>query len=257
MSMKWIFIPVLILVVVLGSGSAEAQIVNTLRGFDEDESGWSGELEVRFAQSGGNTDVLTFGAGAQVQWQGERQRVRALGAASRSESDEKKTAESSMLHLRHNYDLRTWLASLLFAQVQENPFQRLQLRRLLGAGARFDVIDAEDWALSLGAAHMFEREEIEDDEIGAGGTSNNQRLSVFVTCAGDLTENLSADVVAFYQPLWSDFEDSRATSQATLRLGIVGSLELVLRGSVEHDARPPAGVEETDWSYRTALSLGL
>ena len=248
---------------------AQSQIINTIRGFDEDDLGWTGTLEARFAQSGGNTDVLTFGGGGTIQWLSESQRIRLIGRATRSENDGKRIADASMSHLRHNYRFTPWFASLTFVQIQRNPFQRLNSRLLIGAGARFDLVRREDWSLFGGVAHMYEREEIKPDGTTGGDGSGDDgssdaaskgtrtdidhRASVFLSWSGDLREGVSIDLSGFYQPLWSDFADARATGSGELLVSLVGALSLGLEGSVTRDSEPPVGVEETDWSYLTKL----
>ncbi|MCA9758745.1 MAG: DUF481 domain-containing protein [Candidatus Eisenbacteria bacterium] len=275
--------PLLLCLLVGLATPASAQIVNTIRSFDADDLGWTGSLEARFSQSGGNTDVLTFGGGGTVQWMSDAQRVRLLAKAARSENDGKKIADASMAHLRHNYRFTPRIASLLFTQVQRNPFQRLRSRLLIGAGARFDLVTREEWSLFGGVAHMYEREEIEADASGAAARSEaeelrrgaaarsgaegsvaatiadgtrtdvDHRASVFISWSGDLKDGVSVDLSGFYQPLWSDFADVRATASGELLVAIVGSLSLGLEGSVTQDSEPPAGVKETDWSYLTKL----
>ncbi|MEZ4647356.1 MAG: DUF481 domain-containing protein [Candidatus Eisenbacteria bacterium] len=245
---------------------AQSQIVNTIRSFDADDLGWTGSLEARFSQTGGNTEVLSFGGGGTVQWMNETQRARLIAKATRSENDGKKLADASMAHFRHNYRFTPWLSSLVFTQAQRNPFQRLRSRVLVGVGARFDLVAREEWSLFGGVAHMYEREEIEADHTGDGSgdasgdgsedttrTDVDHRASVFLSWSGDLKEGVSVDLSGFYQPLWSDFGDARATGSGELLVGIVGALSLGLEGSVAHDSEPPAGVKETDWSYLTKL----
>lgn len=245
-------------------GISSAQIVNTIRGFDDDDLGWTGSLEARFSQTGGNTDVLGFGGGGTIQLLSERQRIRLIAKANRSENDGRRIADAAMSHLRHNYRFTPWLASLAFVQIQRNPFQRLNSRLLVGAGARFDLVQREDWSLFGGIAHMYEREQIEaDGSNGSGGSGDgvaggtvtdvDHRASVFLSWSGDLREGLGVDLSGFYQPLWSEFGDARATGSGELVVALVGALSLGLEGSVTRDSEPPEGVEETDWSYLTKL----
>ncbi|MCA9727403.1 MAG: DUF481 domain-containing protein [Candidatus Eisenbacteria bacterium] len=256
---RWILSCLLLLA---GSGSVvDAQIVNTLSGF-EDEPGWSGGAEARFAQAGGNTDVLTLGAAAKVQWQsaagdsgalGSRHRVRVLGGATRSEADGRKVADSSMSHLRYNYRITPWLATVTFVQHQRDPFQRLQSRFLLGAGLRFDIVRQAAWELSLGGAHMSERESIREEPAA----DYDQRLSTFLLWVGNLTSSVEVNVTGFYQPRWSDWGDARATASGELRVDLASALAVGWSASLQHDSRPPEGVKSTDWSYLTKLIVSL
>jgi len=233
--------------------TADAQILNTLRGWSSDEPGWSGKLGASFAASGGNTDVVSVAASARAQWLGGRQRVRALVGGTRTESDGRKSSESLVGHVRHNVEIVSWFSTLVFAQVQENPFQRLESRVLLGAGGRFDVARHETWALSVGVAHMFETERLD----GESGRRDDHRLSSFASAEGDLSESVTIDATAFYQPRWSDFADSRLVASGSLSVALVGSLSLEVAAAVQVDTRPPDGVERRDWSQVTGLSVSF
>jgi hypothetical protein len=144
---------------------------------------------------------------------------------------------------------------LTFTQIQRDPFQRLSSRLLVGAGLHLDPVQRSTWSLSLGAAHMVEREVIREvDE-----PSYAQRLSTYLYWHGDVTESkaIGVNVTGFYQPRWSDWGDVRAngTAELTARLGPVVTLGLV--ASLQNNSRPPADVEATDWSYLTKLAFNF
>jgi putative salt-induced outer membrane protein YdiY len=230
-----------------------AQIVNTLRGFDADRTGWAGEVGGSFSRSGGNTDVLTLSAGGGVQWQGERNRWRLLGDVTLSESDGERDEESTLGHLRHNFRLAPRVATLAFVQIQENPFQRLKSRFLAGAGLRFDLLRREDLVAAAGAAPMVEVERIEE----RSGSDTDLRLSTFLSIEGRLDERTSVDLTSFVQPLAEDFADLRATVEASLRLAVTARLSVVASLNLTHDTEPPDDVEKTDWKTRNGLTWKL
>lgn len=254
--------PVLILVILFGVvRSAPAQIVNTLSGFS-DVPAWSGVAEATFAQSSGNTDVLTLGAAGKVQWQSPARpesawghRVRLLGGVSRTDVNGNTAVDSSMGHLRDLHRLRPWISTLAFAQIQRDRFQRLRSRLLVGAGFQFDPVQRSNWSLSLGAAHMVEREDIRD----VNEPKHAQRLSTYLYWHGDLTDSktVGVNVTGFYQPRWSDLGDVRANGAAelTARLGPVVTLGLV--ASLQNNSRPPTNVKATDWRYQTRLTFNI
>jgi putative salt-induced outer membrane protein YdiY len=254
--------PFLVLLLLLGAArGASAQIVNTLSGFSE-VPGWSGVAEATFTRSGGNTDVLTLGTAAKVQWQSPvtpqsawRQRIRLLGGVSRTEVNGDEVVDSSMAHVRDLIRLRSWLSTLAFTQIQRDRFQRLRSRMLVGAGFQVDPVQRSTWSLTAGAAHMVEREEIRDSNAPLYA----HRLSTYLYWHGDLTGNkaIGVNVTSFYQPRWSDWRDVRANGAAelTARLGPVVTLGLV--ASLRSNSRPPTGVDETDWSYLTKLTFNF
>ncbi|MFO7653750.1 MAG: DUF481 domain-containing protein [Candidatus Krumholzibacteriia bacterium] len=236
---------------VLAAGPAHGQILNTLRGFADREPGWSGSATGYLAAAGGNSEYEEYGGALTVQWQGEHQRVRALGSGELRSSDDERTAENTTGHLRHNWFFHRRLATVAFVQIQRNPFQRLEERLLAGGGLRFEVLSREQMRWFLGVTTMFEDEAIED----VAGRERRHRMSSFVSLVYRAREGLSVDLTGFYQPRWSDFADARATAAAAVKVAVIGTLHLDVTASLQYDARPAPGVETTDWTVRNGLGV--
>ncbi len=230
---------------------AHAQILDTLRGFQTNEMGWSGSAELRFSVAGGNTDVSALMGAARSQWQGDDHRWRAIAVGTRVTAGGEEIAESTQLHVRHNAHLKGRAYSLAFTQHQHNPFQRLRSRFLLGAGIRIDLIRGEKLGMSLGASHMTEIERIQDES----GSDTDQRMSSFVMVTGQLNEHVGVDITGFVQPLWREFGDMRAILNAGLRASLGSGFSLNLVHTLAHDSSPPAGVETTDWRVQSGVSV--
>jgi putative salt-induced outer membrane protein YdiY len=243
-------LPVLLLTLLLTPTLVRAQIINTLRGFADDEPGWSGSLNGYFNLAGGNTEYREYGGAATLQYLKDRHRFRALGSVLRKESRGANIAQSSRIHVRHNYWFLPRWASILFVQDSSNPFQRLDSRFLLGAGARYDLVRDERVDIYLGVATMLEEDVIQGD---SQGREREQRMSSFLSVLYDLSATARLDVVAFYQPVWSDFADYRTVVAAQLKVMITGSLYLTLDYGLQHDNRPPEGVLETDWNLGSGI----
>jgi len=226
-------------------------ILNTLEGYEQLDPGWSGNLSGLFSGSGGNTERILFEAGGKVQWQLEKDRLRLQASGGYEESAGLETARNVVVHLRHNRDLNEKLATVSFAQVQHNPFQQLQSRWLFGAGVRQYLWKDEKGNVSYGVTPMLELERLEghDDHLARG------RLSVFLHIARHLSDSARLDLVAFWQPLFSDFSDSRATANLVFTVDMIGEVDLKVGVNVEDNATPPVGVERTDW--QTYMGLGL
>ena len=239
-----------LVVLLLGATSADAQIINTLRGWQEDEPGWSGELAAAIAIAQGNTEYFEFDLSAAAQYWQDRHRVRGLASSARRTASDVEVAEATLLHLRYNYRLTPVVHSLVFIQAQRNPFQRIEGRYLLGLGARFDVIRAESWEASLGAAYMRERENLTDDDSGAVARN---RGNFFASVLGRVTEEVLVDAYGFYQPVLNDFPNARISAGSNLDVALVGQLALVVGFRLAYNSQPAAGVENTDMWLRTGL----
>jgi hypothetical protein len=234
--------------------SSQAQIINTLRGFDRQSMGWSGDVEGAVAIADGNTDYLEYAFSASLQNLNERNRWALLGHYMRRSAGDQRIAENRMTHLRHNYRFRSHLASVLFLQGQHDPFRRIETRLLAGAGMRLDVLRGRQWEAGFGATWMLEGDELTDDDQGM---LTEHRLSFFLSVYNTETDHANVDVVAFYQPRVDDFADERAFVSASFEADIVGGVYFLLRYNLTHDAAPPPGVLKTDQTLRSGIGLRL
>jgi hypothetical protein len=237
----------------LAAAPAQAAIINSLRGFDRDERGWSGSLTGSYGAAGGNTRESTFAGSGQVQWNDLTQTAKLIAAAKRTTSRGEETARAILGHLRHNYRLGPRWATVTFLQAQQNPFQRLDSRYLAGLGARYDLVDSDRVLWSLGGTHMWESQRIQDET----GHRDAQRLSAFTSLEAKLGEGVVLDFLTFYQPKWSDFGDWRLFGQVLLEVELNGTLSLFTGYQIEHNERPPAGVEMTDWETTTGFKAAF
>jgi hypothetical protein len=237
----------------LVSGVAQAEIVDTLAGFDEDTVGVSGALGAGISANGGNTETVSFSGSARVQWQQRAERIRFLAGSTYETARGVRTKEDLLLHVRHNHRLRSWVRSLLFAQLQRNPFQRLQSRTLLGAGARFEPVAGNEVDLTIGVAYMLEMERLVD----VSGTNTEHRLSSFVTVAAFPREGVTIESTVFVQPRLDAFEDVRVAGQASIRSRVIGPVSLAVSATYLYDRKPPEEVAREDWSIKSGLQLTL
>jgi putative salt-induced outer membrane protein YdiY len=228
-----------------------AGIVNSLRGWSEEEQGWSGALAGSYGASGGNSPQSTFEGSGRVQLRSRANVWRLIASGNRTTVQGVETKSSTLGHLRHNYLLNDRWATLAFLQQYRNPFQRLDSRFLLGVGGRWRAVKGEKTLIYLGAAYMFEQERIQGEE----GHDKAQRLSAFASLEADLKEEVVVDFLLFYQPQWSDFSDWRFYGEAALEVELTGSLSLFVSYKLEHNSTPPEGVEQTDWSTKTGLAF--
>jgi putative salt-induced outer membrane protein YdiY len=59
----------------------------------------------------------------------------------------------------------------------------------------------------------------------------------------------------YYQPAWKDTADFRVLDDAAISITLTKQLDLKLSLEVAHDSLPPAGIRQTDISYKTGLEL--
>ncbi len=229
-----------------------AQIVNTLRGFSDEEPGFDGELSLYMDLAQGNTEYQEFSGSLTFQWKGRRQRVRVLSSGRWKTARGEDVANASSGHLRHNWWFAHRWGTIVFVQNQHDRFQRLKSRFLLGGGLRWDLHRSRAFDAFVGMTTMLENEQLEGD---GRSEPRRQRMSSFLSLLFDLNDHATFDMVAFYQPRWADFSDFRSSLQARLKTDVVAQLYFELNFSHRYDSRPPEGVKRDDWTLRTGLGM--
>jgi hypothetical protein len=240
------------------AGSVNAQIVNTLRGFNDDERGWSGALAGTVAFAEGNTEYFEFELNGKIQYQTIRHRWRVIGINMRRTALGVEIAEARLGHFRHNYRVWSRYSTIAFLQGQYNPFMRIESRILIGAGGRAELFGGDVWRSAVGVTLMHEAEELTDDTafdpaLQSGDTTTNYRFSCFLTLYRAGGNGVDIDMWGFYQPIVDDFADARASGAASIRVDLVGELGLLVSYVVKYDSNPPLGVEKHDYMLRSGL----
>jgi hypothetical protein len=237
-------------VAALAVQSASAQIINTLRGFDDEEYGWSGGVLGSMALAEGNTQYFEFEVDAKVQYQSERHRWRAIASSTRRTALGAEVAESRVAHLRHNYRFLPRVSSIVFLQGQYNPFVRVETRVLVGGGARVEVVQGIRWNSAVGLTLMHEIEELTYQK---GEYTTRNRFSFFLTVYRAEKKGVNIDIWGFYQPVIDDLANARASGAASIRVNVVGGLYFLAGYVVSHDSNPPESVKKLDQTLRSGL----
>lgn len=240
------------------AGSADAQIVNTLRGFEDEEPGWSGLIAGGIAMAEGNTQYFEFELDGKIQYQTDRNRWRVIGVNTRRTAMEVEIAESRLGHFRHNFNLRSRFSTVAFLQGQYNPFLRIESRVLFGGGARAELYRGDLWRSAIGVTVMRETEELTVEDVDQqtsqpAATTTKYRFSYFFTLYRAGTKGFDVDIWGFYQPVIDDFIDARASAAASVRVDVVGEVYLLVSYVIEYDHSPPVGVKKRDDVLRSGL----
>lgn len=229
--------------------------VNTER-FRKDASreGISGSLELSFANRTGNTDLQSAGATLHLGWQRAPHMVLLVGDVNRGEARGAKTINKGFTHLRCNYRMRPRVALELFAQHEYDEFSLLDARTLLGIGPRFTVANGESWAVFWGIAYMAEWEKLDVPPGGPDAPSTfTNRGSTYLALSADIADRVWLTNTVYAQPDLEDANDLRVLEELSLKVGIAGSLSLLVNATMRHDEEPPTGVRPLDTSISNRL----
>lgn len=213
-------------------------------------------VEGSFTGRTGNVESLVVGAAAMG-----AARVGRHGFFGSTQADyvrfgQQTRVSKSFIHLRYNYALFEWLYPEAFVQQQQDKFQRLKLRELLGAGPRFIVADAEDFRVAAGTAYMLEYERISVAEGAPDpATTTAHRLSSYVSTAWLPDSRVRLTSTLYAQPRFDAPRDFRVLFETALTTDISKRLAVKVLVSIRYDNRPPTEVKTTDAEVKNAFEL--
>ncbi len=165
------------------------------------------------------------------------------------------TASNTFAHLRHQYSLLPWWSTDAFVQVQQDRFQRLRSRTLVGGGPAFQLYRSNQVILHTGTGIMHERERyLGSSELDRADTF---RSTSYLSFSADLGERATFSLSAYVQPRLADWSDLRVLDEAALTVSVNSWLTTSLGFVIRHDSAPPAGVKKTDVEVRHSLGLTL
>jgi len=206
------------------------------------------EQGLSFSSKSGNVEKMDFKLATSLKQYGEGYVNTLFFFYDYGESRGQKDTNALLFHLRHIHDLG-WkdLNAELFTQVEKDDFRDITSKTLLGSNLRYKI-DTEklDVFVGLGVFYAWLDEVNIKDEY----TSINS----YVSLNYQFTDSTSLTYKAYYQPRIDDFDDFQLYQKAQLKVNITNRLSLFVNLLHEYDAKPPVGIEKSDFAQTTGLS---
>lgn len=215
-----------------------------------DSEGFAGKVGLSVSGSSGNSDKVSGEGSTRLLWRRGLHTSMFVASYSYGKSRGVRDTNKAFAHLRHRYAFSEAWEVEAFGQAQQNEFALLKLRTLLGGGLRWSA-QADGLSLALGLGSFYEREALKPaaNEPVARLWRGNTYLSLFYK----LNSRIRFQNTVYYQPAWRNAADFRLLDDAGLNVSLTETLDLRLSFEVANDSRPPAGIKDTDISYKTGL----
>jgi len=221
------------------------------------KEGVSTHAEVAADGASGNTVKNSTKAELLTQWQHGGHTEYLLTQYAYGKSSGVVDTNRFFAHLRHRTQISERWGIEGFAQVGRDPFARMSLRTLYGAGLRWVLLErAEHSAIYLGLGGFYEHERL---SFKAGTTdpleSRLWRGNAYLVLKRQVNERVRAYSTTYYQPAFKQAADFRLLEQLAVSVNLHKNLDLKLSLDLTHDSRPPQGVKPTDVRYSTGLAI--
>ena len=221
----------------------------------EQKQGLSGDVEILFSGTSGNSDTTTTSLDTQINWIESRYINLFLAGYKYGKANGVQNADNAFGHYRHIHNINATMDWEGFAQLEQNEFTRLSYRGLLGGGMRFAIGDTSSHKGFLGLGAFYSKEKIQYRiSLTDDGTYSQTRGNFYVLSRYKGTPTISWSNAIYYQPRLNEVSDYRALLQSKLDFKINHKLNFRVSLDIAHDSKPSQSIEKTDTSYSTGLN---
>lgn len=244
------FGPVLFLGLLLSSPAAAIVDVND-QYFAEPDAAMFSALSVDFSGARGNDQRSEFGIDSHSIWRRKRSTWLLIGSYQTAESEGRDTADNAFVHVRYVRKLASGGLEF-YAQGQRDRFQKLDSRKLVGLGYRFDWrSEQRDLGALIGIGLMHEEERFveETDRVKQVRANFYLTLSLPVGLARQTRWSLSAHA----QPGLSG-GGMRSIAVTKIATKLTDKLSLDFSVAYDHDSKPIFGVNSENLRYTSGLT---
>lgn len=246
-SIKILKISLMILII---STIASSQVNTERKRLGLEKSGFSGNINLTYSVTMGNSELIELGLAPNLVWRGGRNQVFMLNDLALVTSDDEDIISKGFSHLRYNLDMHQHVVYELFTQAQFDKSQDLEDRYLAGTGLRILYLNNERKLLASGVAGMYEFE-----ELSTGERTEIFRGSFYLSTRISLNDKLQLRNTVYFQPEFGDLDDYRILDEGELSILISESISFVSHIKYRYDSKPPFDIKDYDLSIKNGLKF--
>ncbi len=223
----------------------QAQVVNIEQArIRMDSLGWAGMLNGTFSAQKYRDVFYNAALRGVIQHKMDRELWLLLVDAGISVADQVQLNNNSLIHVRNNYELKSWVRWESFAQVQQNRLLGLQRRHLCGTGPRFVIWDDDRFRLFTGTLAMVELEKIR------GGTKSEWfgRASGYISWSFNDPGKWAFSSTTYFQPIMNRLADHRWAGQHAFSWALNHNWSMRVELTHFYDSRPPKDIVKSTFN---------
>jgi putative salt-induced outer membrane protein YdiY len=215
-------------------------------------------FSVNYSLRAGNQDRSDLGAGSRLDYKAGRHYVFLLGNLNYGISQGVTYKNRSFAHLRYNYALKPAVVGELFGQLENDPFTLLQIRLLVGMGARLRYLSGEHLALFQGSGLMLEHEALDANKVIVHPSEITAlRWNNYLNARLQLDEHVSFFNTLYVQPRLDEFGDIRLLLDSGITVNLNDHVAITTTLNLRYDSRPPDTIASFDLELKNGLRLAF
>jgi hypothetical protein len=212
-------------------------------------------VRASMASYAGNTRGVIFGSAALVGIHGAKNFAFLTLSGDYTRLNGEVSVAKWFGHLRHDYQLRDWLAWEEYGQIESDRFRRIRLRELVGTGPRFGLARGDVFELYYGASYMYEHTKLDTAATGGRGQGGAHRFSNYISALLHAHERVTLSSVTYYQPRFDRVSDYILLSVNGADFTITSRLHSRVDVVARFDSITPPDVKRADLELKSALEL--
>ena len=224
--------------------------VESLR--QHEEQGFKGKLKLGLTGRSGNVSKFQGRVGALHGLRHEKKEYLLLGKYRYGQINNVKNTHEGNIHFRFTYYFSQFFPLETYGQMEFDQFKRLNVRKIIGSGLRFELAKTKKHFFYLGWGGFYEYEKT--GNIALENTQRTFRGSLYLTYLFLPNRQKEFSLVVYYQPDMAVFSDYRLQIDGGLSISLSGPFSLENKLSFRRDNHPPAEVKADDTSYLTGIS---
>ena len=235
-------------------GHLRAQIVNIeeyrITGTN-DTTHWYGHLKGSGSVAKVKQQSLQFNAEARIQFKKDPHLILWLLNSSLLRAGDQNFQNQVFAHTRYNYKLSERWTAEAYAQIQSNPLQELNSRKLIGSGIRYRALKSGNGRqrMYLGASDM-----VEENIFTAPYPSNTRhRFSSYASITFRVGTQATLYSTSYWQPVWGLIKNYRFSSDWNLAVTIAKKVSLTSEFIYNYDSGLPETATASSYLWRNGL----
>lgn len=239
-----------------------AHPVLALQDEPEEEDRYETILDLAFTTTSGNQEITLLTTDlAFTHLDPSAYRLEAGARARLGRTDGETVAENYRGQVDFAFTPESRWSPFLFAEVEHDPFRRLEIRSNSGSGARYRFWESEGGSASISGALLYSYENFTSDPELADSpfapSRQTARVSWRLKGERELTETFTLEHVTFYQPVWDTLDDYLFDTQTTGRVRVSDAIALTMSYTYGRDSTPPPDVGRDDRLFTAGISIEL